>query len=307
MGFSLTLARMIHKIGQIVIIDSAGEVIMRFPLCLMALFFLMAAGGCKGTEERSISQDEDAAVAGDADQMIVTETEEPEMEYPEADDMAEAESFDDLIDTGESDDTDVAPIPVDPYGILMASGIFTLVYNGDGDMDTQINADMSGLVNQPVFTGTYGKKKKPIPGEPTEVVDAYTMSIAVRYGATAESPAIITVSQSTQDSTMALVNPAISFTLSVDGLEQGEHPLGFDPKGPDNIYLVNSINNDTDYCLLALSIGGTVTVTAAKDTDQPYGASLSFVGAKIPVFHPTETPLGDVVEQLVDIPICPKE
>lgn len=271
----------------------------------MTLFVMMAMCGCEGTE-RPI-QDKDIEVLSDTDPLIIAEVEEPETEYPEGEDLSEAEVVDTLIDTGENDDSDITLTPVDPYGILMASGIFPLIYNGDGDIDTQINADMNGLVNQPVFTGTYGKKKKPIPGEPTEVVDAYTMSIAVRYGATAESAATIVISQSTQDSAMALVNPSISFTLSVDGLEPGAHPLGIDPKGPDNIYLVNSINNDTDYCLLALSVGGSITVTAVMDTDQPYGASLSFVGANIPVFHPTETPLGNVVDQLVDIPICPKE
>ncbi len=188
------------------------------------------------------------------------------------------------------------------YGTIAVNATFNYIYDGDSDIQTQIQANQTGLVMSSVFTGTYAVDK-PIP--PT-ASGATTLSLALHQAASGSNPATIRVVTRVALSNGTIVNPMVQLRFPSDVIVPGSVSTDAAQQGTAVVALLNSTGPNT-YCLLAYSFGGSVTVTAATNTNQVSGGSLAFNGSGIPVYHPTETPIGDISGNLGSLSACPKE
>ncbi len=183
------------------------------------------------------------------------------------------------------------------YGTVAVNATFNYIYDGTADIQSQIQAHPQGVVMGSVFTGTYSSSNKPIP--PT-AAGATTLSIAVHRPASGSDPAMV-VAVTRVWTGSGVVNPVTNLAFRTDTITPGVYSM--DARENDGLVaLTNDLGNNTS-CLLALSFGGSVTVTSAVNTDQPSGGSIAFNGSDILLYHPTETPVGDIS----DAGTCPKE
>lgn len=184
------------------------------------------------------------------------------------------------------------------YGTLAVNATFNYIYDGNSDMPPQIQAHPEGVVSSSVFSGTYAAGNISIPPTASQ---SQTASLAMHLAATASNPARVVAHM--QVSTQAgIVNPMVQLLFPDDAIIPGTVSMDASKEGSGFTILLNSTGTGTR-CLLAISFGGTVTVTAAANTDQVSGGSLAFNGSGIMVYYPAETPLGD----LSDANTCPKE
>lgn len=188
------------------------------------------------------------------------------------------------------------------YGTIAVNAVFNYIYDGDSDVNTQIQADSSGVISSSVFTGSYAATDKPIP--PT-AAGAQTLSLALHYAVSGANPATVRIITQVRTQT-GIVNPMVQLQFPNDAITTGTVPLDGGQPGSGRAALVNSTGPNT-ICLLAYAFGGSVTVTAAAGTNQVSGGSISLNGTGIPLYYPTETPLGDLSGQLGSTQICPKE
>ncbi len=183
------------------------------------------------------------------------------------------------------------------YGTVAVNATFNYIYDGSADIQSQIQAHPQGVVMGSVFTGSYGTTNKPIP--PT-AVGATTISLAIHRPASGSDPAMVVAITRVWTSS-GVVNPLINLAFRTDVIAPGVYSM--DARESDGfVALTNETGPDTS-CLLAISFGGSLTVTSAVSTDQPSGGSIAFNGSDILLYHPTETPVGDISDEGT----CPKE
>ena len=188
------------------------------------------------------------------------------------------------------------------YGTVNANSTqFKYIYNGDADLNQQIQSNMSGVVLAAVFTGTYGTTNKPIPGMGAQ----QTLALAVHYAASGSNPAVVAVMQQSQTQT-SIVNPIVQLVFPTDNISPGQYDM--DPTKQDSVVLVllNAIGTQ-DACLLAYCFSGTTNVTAAVNTTAPSGGSITMGVTNAKVYYPKETPIGDISGQIQGITTCAKE
>lgn len=191
-------------------------------------------------------------------------------------------------------------VDVDAYGTLNAnSTAFGYIYDGDGDLNSQIQSNQGGLVLANFFTGTYGLSNKPVPG--TGAVQ--TMAL-VFHNAAGQNPASLTAMQQSQTQT-DIVNPIVQMWFPSDSVTPGQYDMDPTVEGSAGLVLLNAVGEDA--CLLAYCFSGTTNVTAATNTTAASGGSITFGVTNAKVYYPTETPAGDISGSFTGITICPKE
>ncbi|HOW51798.1 MAG TPA: hypothetical protein PLV42_07125 [bacterium] len=189
------------------------------------------------------------------------------------------------------------------YGTLtLVNTTFAYIYDGNTSIATQVQNNPAGLVNSSVFSGTYAASNKPIP--PT-ASGSQARSLAAHYAAAGQTPAMIRILMQVTTESGAL-NPMVQLRLPSDNIIPGVISMDGSQAGAGSVVLVNSTGTSTS-CLLAYSFGGSVTVTAATNTTAVSGGTLTLSGSGIEIYYPTETPLGDITDQLGTTTICPKE
>ncbi len=193
-------------------------------------------------------------------------------------------------------------VNVTPYGTMNAPNAnIPYIYDGDGDVNAQLQANQSGAVMNGVFTGTYGPSK-PLPPNGGQ----QTFALAIHYAADGANPAALQVQQLTQTST-ALVNPIILFQFTTDAVTPGQYTVDLTQEATALSYLIN-VDANNNQCMLAFVSGSTVNVTASTNTTAPSGGSITFNATNLKLYHPTETPFGDISADLgQQITICVKE
>ena len=191
-------------------------------------------------------------------------------------------------------------VDVDAYGTLNAnSTAFGYIYDGDGDLNAQIQSNQAGLVVANFFTGTYGASNKPVPG--TGAVQTIAL---VFHNVAAENPASLTAMQQSQSQT-DIINPIAQMWFPSDAVTPGQYDMDPTKEGSAGLVLLNAVGDNA--CLLAYCFSGTTNVTAANNTTAASGGSITFGVTNAKVYYPTETPAGDISGSLGSITICPKE
>ena len=102
-------------------------------------------------------------------------------------------------------------------------------------------------------------------------------------------------------------NPQIEMHFAYPELVPGDYPLNFQVMGATRLYLFN-YKADGSKCLLAVGIGGHVTVTLAENTAETEGGKLAFEAQDVPIYYVTESPYGQALANSFQaVGICPKE
>lgn len=218
-------------------------------------------------------------------------TEEP----PDTDEIPDLDT--DTEQPDEDIDGDVLP-----YGTVSAAGTaFPHIYDGNGDINQQLQDDMSGLLMQTVFTGVFGAANKPIPGNGSMT----TLALATHWAAQGGTPATVTVVQQSDNGT-AIINPMIELLFPTDNILPTMYMMDPTDEGSVKLLLINAVG-DSDSCVLAEAFSGITNVTAAYNTTAASGGSITFGVVNAKIYYPTETPVGDISGQFSDTTICPKE
>ena len=103
--------------------------------------------------------------------------------------------------------------------------------------------------------------------------------------------------------------PEGRIAFPTDNLTVGELPISLPGSNQANavfIYLVTE--GSTDTCVHAFAYGKLLTITQATNTTADDGGQLAFWAADVPLYHPTQTPLGDITQELAaatDLTVCP--
>jgi hypothetical protein len=193
-------------------------------------------------------------------------------------------------------------IDVAAYGTINGpSTAFNYIYDGDGDLNAQINANQAGLLMNAVFTGTYGASNKPIPGAGAQ----QTIALAMHGAADGTNPAYLAVLQQSQTQ-QGVVNPILQLMFPTDAITPGQYDMDPTKEGAVVMIMLNAVGSDSS-CLLAYGFSGTTSVTAANNTTAASGGSITFGVTNSKVYYPTETPVGDISGSFTGISICPKE
>lgn len=193
-------------------------------------------------------------------------------------------------------------VDVEAYGTVNANNTtFNYIYDGDGDLNSQIQSNQSGLLMNAVFTGTYGASNKPIPGAGA----SQTIALAIHQAASGGNPAILAVMQQSSNG-QSIVNPIPQLMFPTDAITPGQFDMDPTKEGSATFVLLNAVGT-SDSCLLAYCFSGTTNVTAATNTTAASGGSIALGVTNAKVYYPTETPAGDISGSFTGITMCAKE
>jgi len=101
-----------------------------------------------------------------------------------------------------------------------------------------------------------------------------------------------------------LAAPLAVFRFKSDAITAGTYTADWDEASNSYAYLMVPVDA-SNKCLAAISFGGSVTVSSSENTINADGGKIVFTGTKIPLYHPTRTPIGDLTGELDNIVICP--
>lgn len=250
---------------------------------------LIACGDDGGTQDPVDNEPGDHTVVPD-------DAEQPDTEQPD-EMLCDTEPDDEGILVPDDDASDTVPV----YCTLAANATFAYIYDGNGDLQAQLNANQSGYLTSAVFTGGFGDLEKPVP--PAAAVQ--TIAFSYHLAASGGQPAQIIVTQQSFDGNHAVVSPFVQMSPPSDVITPGQFSVDASKAGSGYVILANSLG--VSNCLLAYSFGGSITVTEATNTSAASGGSLAFVGNGLLLYYPTETPVGDISSKLSGITVCPKE
>ncbi|MFH2007179.1 MAG: hypothetical protein ABI333_11380 [bacterium] len=200
---------------------------------------------------------------------------------------------------------------LEPYGTLDVDFSTAFVYDATGWNTDGVYRDdhwTEGVKEGPAATGTYGTGLT-IPGANTHT----TLSFALRYAGDPNYGDHLEIEQTSfEDAAWTLYSsPMALIIFPTDALEVQSYTVDLsDPAETQNpyIFLFNAITQ-LSRCVLAVASGGTLTVTAAENTSSPDGGSLTIQGSGIPLYHPTNTPYGDLTQDILaqGILVCQQE
>jgi hypothetical protein len=199
---------------------------------------------------------------------------------------------------------DVTPEPVvPPYGLVDMRFSSAYLLDGTRVEDSEyVMEHPDGIVMGGAFSGSYGASGVVPPEGGWQ-----TFAIGARVPPAAGEPASVLIVQVSQ-SMSGMLDPSVQLVFPTDALVETSYDV--DVAGEDDVLLllVNGMETGDD-CVLALGIGGSVTVTHAVDTTLVEGGELDAEGMDIPLYHPSATPYGDVTAELVSsgTDVCPME
>lgn len=155
------------------------------------------------------------------------------------------------------------------------------------------------------FEGSYGSSSS-IPA----AAAALTRSMAASFPARDGKPAYLGIMQESwadQEGTMP-ANPWVELDIMGDSIPVGNYEIGF---GGDAQFLLTVLSEaGSDSCVLAVGMGGYIEVPfSAIDATAPGSESIYLSSGGIPIYHPTDTPLGDISTELAaeGRQVCPIE
>ncbi|HNT28975.1 MAG TPA: hypothetical protein PKH10_12460, partial [bacterium] len=179
----------------------------RFFWMLATLSCLLIACGDDGGTQDPVDTEpvDDAVVPDDAAQ--------PDTEQPD-EVLLDTEPDGDGLLVPDDDAPDTVPV----YCTLAANATFAYIYDGNGDLQAQLNANQSGYLTSAVFTGSLGDAEKPVP--PAAAVQ--TIAFSYHLAASGGQPAQIIVTQQSFDGAHAVVNPFVQMSPPNDAITTGQ-------------------------------------------------------------------------------------
>lgn len=187
-----------------------------------------------------------------------------------------------------------------PYGTLNAGEeTFSHIYDGDGDLESQIQDNPNGGVMQAFFTGSYGSQGESIPYPGT-----LTVAIAMHYAPNSTNPASVVVRQESAPQT-GTRNFVVRLIFPTDALGLGFSGMNSAVPGDVNLMLFEKVGDSE--CLMAMSFGGVTFVSGAQNTTAASGGSIRLGVIDALLYHPTETPYGDLSGEVAEMTLCPIE
>jgi hypothetical protein len=190
------------------------------------------------------------------------------------------------------------------YGTLSGSFSSGFIFDSSRLSDSDyLSAHMEGIGMSGAFTGSFGSGGVVPPGGA-----AQTIALAAHIAAAGSSPATVAVIQQSQDMSYNIVNPIVQITFPSDDVADGDYDLNITEADDVMLALFNA-TGPSSQCVLALGIGGTITVTNAVDTTLTEGGTISVSFTDAPLYHPSSTPMGDITSDLIaqGAEICPVE
>lgn len=191
-------------------------------------------------------------------------------------------------------------VGTDVYGVLNTISFSTaFLYDGNKlEEPGYVQEHMAqGIQWSPAFRGTYTSGNKPIPPDGMKAV-----ALGFHLPAEGQDPASISVKQ--ELNTAEWVGHDIFLAFDGDVLSVGTAKVGVEA-GDDAGILVFDLRGFSSYCLAAVGIGS-IDITHASNTTGE-GGSLEFSGSDVALYHPTDTPSGDISHDFLGVPICAKE
>ncbi len=192
---------------------------------------------------------------------------------------------------------------LEPYGTLSLDFTTTFIYDGarfytDGAYQSDNWA--AGVTESAVGTGTYGEAL-PIPGSGAVA----TISFAQRFIADENRGDHLEIDQlSFQEATYEnAANPNVRIVFPGDDLQVQDYDTDAgdlaDSVSPW-VYVFNQVTS-LSICVLAVASGGALSVTTAESTADLDGGSLTLQATDLPLYHPTNTPYGDITQDILSM------
>jgi hypothetical protein len=165
--------------------------------------------------------------------------------------------------------------------------------------DNYVQQHPESVLYGAAFFGYYGTTSKPIPPSAGQ-----TLTYGTHSPAEGGYPPSVQVSQYAIGYNSDIVSPLVQFYFASDKIQVGTLSVGLSPGVGAYLVLYNSLDEGADYCAIAIA-GGSVQVLEAVNTWAPDGGKLQFIGSNLPLYHPKQTPWGDVTQYLGSV--CPLE
>ena len=204
------------------------------------------------------------------------------------------ETPDPTEDLADPDDAESEPAPL--YGRLDIdfSTPFILDEAQLGE-STYMDAHPNAIIQRAASTGSYGTSRS-IPSAEAET----TMSYAYQSVATDPFPARVTVGQQSADGDGNNVNPLVGLVLMFDDIAVRDYPVELTGDEQIQLLVYNVTAPDgSSMCVIAIGIGGNLRVSAASNTSAQDGGTLAMTATGLPLYYPTETPIGDLTESIL--------
>jgi hypothetical protein len=152
-----------------------------------------------------------------------------------------------------------------------------------------------GIQPGPAFSGYYKSEAIEIPSKgQTMVLGMHEPSV----------PNVIVMQQTIVNNKTA--SPLIQLVFPSDEIEEGSISVGREQDGHAVLTLLD-VDDEQTPCLAAIGVG-TLLVTSAVNTEALEGGSLAFTSDSIKLYHPSETPFGDMEEELSStMLVCSKD
>ena len=158
-----------------------------------------------------------------------------------------------------------------------------------------LQGHMDGVQMSAAFTGTYTTAGSPIP--PAGATQ--TIAIATHM---ANPPSVGIIQQSLSGQTVA--SPMVQLQFTSDVLASGPVAVGMEQTSGAQLVVLDSTGPQTG-CIAAIGVGD-IQVTNAVNTNAVEGGQLALQGANIALYHPTDTPYGNIQADLeAQMPVCP--
>ncbi|MFW5740353.1 MAG: hypothetical protein ACOC1F_08300 [Myxococcota bacterium] len=101
----------------------------------------------------------------------------------------------------------------------------------------------------------------------------------------------------------AVASPMVQMQFASDIIASGPLAVGLDQNSQASIMVMDVLPGN-NACLAAIAVG-TIQVTGAQDTTTTDGGTLSLTGSNLTLYHPTDTPYGDISSELPsEITVC---
>ena len=187
---------------------------------------------------------------------------------------------------------------VHPYGHILAEDEIKIRYFLNGNrMEDQMYLAMHSahVLPKAAFRGEYATESFPPTGG-----NIVNMTYGWHVWTEGEGQLLILQYSSRG---MNPISPMVQLIFLTDEVEPGTYVVGDDVAAS-----IIELDATTEYqCVSAVAYGGSVEVTAVKNTTQKEGGSLSYrIPHNIKLYHPSDTPLGDLSEGFADtIEVCP--
>lgn len=213
---------------------------------------------------------------------------------PSVDTGEDIPGVDEVDDVDEVEEAAVEDVALEPYGRLIISFSTPFILDEDRINDpTYLEQHQDGILESAAFTGSYGAGRS-MPPAGADV----TVSFAARAPANASYPDRVAVNQQSSDGA-DFVNPLANLVLFFDDIEVGEYPVDISSVDRSiQLMLYNVLSDGSSSCVLAMGVGGFLQVTEATGTTAVDGGTLAVTASDLPLYYPTETPLGDMTESI---------